>query len=168
MIDVSNLGIDLNSILFYLVNYGLVFAIVYYFFGKTIYTFLQNRQSSIENNIKESELIKKDMKELNEKYEKERELALKNLEQRLKDSDMAIRKKSEEIDNYLEQKKKDLLKKAEEEMKDLKYRALNEVKVDVRDFMTKVILDYLKEHADKKDVETSVTKSFDQFIKKYE
>ncbi len=168
MIDVSSLGLDLNSIIFYLVNYGLVFWIIYHFFGKTINSFLKNRQLAIENNIKESELIKKEMEELKTKYEQEREMALKDLENRIKESDLVISKKSEEINKYLDQRKKDLLRKAEVEIKDLKRKAILEVKVDVTNFISNVIMDYLKKHADKKEVELSVIESFDKFTKKYE
>lgn len=168
MASIANLGLDFNSITFYLVNFGVVFLIIYYFFSKPIQSILSNRQKTIKDNIDEAERMKQELTSLKEKYDKEREQMLIDLDYRIFKSTELIKQKNEDLSMELSRKKSELIKRANAEIDEMKKAALNELRNDITKFISDTISEYLSENTDSKTVSTSIEKSFTKFFMKYE
>lgn len=130
----EKIGINFQSIVIYLVNIGILVAVISYFMTGPLLKVLDQRRKKIKDNLREAELIKeefsserKKLQEQNEalKTEMERSLTLlkKEIEDRRRkeDEELALKKAKmlEEIRTLVEEEKKGILKAAEREALEL-------------------------------------------------
>ena len=71
MDGIGQLGIDGASIIYYLVNYGLILAILGFYVYPKIYTALEKRQKDITNSLDNAHNLKKELAKELEKYHDE-------------------------------------------------------------------------------------------------
>lgn len=126
----GKIGLNLQSLLFYLVNFGVIAFVLARFVWKPVVGFLEERQRTIENNLKESETLKRDFAETVEKQQAKKQEAISEMQADLsqirktaeEDAKALIREGQQERDRIIAQAKiqvdalkRDLLETAEEE-----------------------------------------------------
>jgi F0F1-type ATP synthase membrane subunit b/b' len=71
MDGIGQLGIDIPSIIYYLVNYGVILAILGFYVYPKIYSVLEKRQNDITNSLNNAQKLKKELSKELEKYSNE-------------------------------------------------------------------------------------------------
>jgi len=130
----GKLGIDFNSVVLYLLNFGILFAVVAYLITGPILRMIDQRTKTIKDNLEEAENIKREFLEEKKRADQEKaslktEMSSqmahlkKDLEKQRKDQEeeMNLRKAKmlEEVRTIVEEEKKNILKKAEQQTIDL-------------------------------------------------
>ncbi|MGL5830683.1 MAG: hypothetical protein ACRCZE_00880 [Candidatus Altimarinota bacterium] len=123
------LGIDWQSIIFYLVNFGLLFLLIGKYAVPALLKALDQRRSTIENSIKEANLLKNEFQEKIIQMEKDKEAEkiefmaqLDNMrksmemerKKAIEEMEMARNKMMEAANLEINQRKTEILKEAEE------------------------------------------------------
>lgn len=71
MDGIGQLGIDIPSIIYYLVNYGVILAILGFYVYPKIFAVLEKRQKNIANSLDNAHNLKKELAKELEKYHAE-------------------------------------------------------------------------------------------------
>lgn len=123
------LGIDWQSIIFYLINFGLLFLLIGKYAVPALLKALDQRRATIENSIKEANLLKNEFQEKIIQMEKDKDAEKiefmaqldnmrKNMEMERKkaieEMEMARNKMMEAANSEINQRKTEILKEAEE------------------------------------------------------
>lgn len=130
----AKLGIDINSVIIYLVNFGILLAAVAYFITGPILRVITKRQEEIKQNISEAERIKNEFADEKRKADAEKNALKNDMEQQMSHlkKELDVRRKQqeeemeakkakmlEEVRSIVEQEKSSILQKAEQQTLDL-------------------------------------------------
>jgi F0F1-type ATP synthase membrane subunit b/b' len=76
MDGLGQLGIDIWSILYYLVNYGIILAVLGYYVYPRVYAILEKRESEISRSLDHAQELKNELAKELEKYHAEHKILL--------------------------------------------------------------------------------------------
>ncbi len=159
----SNLGIDLWSILLYTVNMGiLLFVIAKYVVPPTL-RYLDERKSQIQNNLLEADLLKTEMKKQQDAMKKEREEMSQQIQQELQETRKMLEAKRKEAEAEIETKKARMLEEVQaliaKEKADLIHGVQKEMLNTVQRMLAYIVSNELPEEL----IQKSVAKSWEKF-----
>lgn len=166
MNGIGALGIDLNSLLIYLVNFGILFFVVAKFIVNPITKILEQRTKTISDNISEAEKLKSEMaKERKELLEAQKKMKAQ-MNDELKKFEMAMKKKMEEVEKETAEKRQKMIDDAEKAISKRKDAIMSEIKSEVLGAITEVVRATLKGRVSKEVVEDSVVENWKAYAKK--
>lgn len=163
MDKLASLGIDLWSMVLYLLNTGVLLIALTYILYKPINKFLEKRQKDINDSIDEAQ-------RLQEKFESE--LAKSNAER--EKSEAELRDQLSKLQKFTEQKRAELLaemeaargammQKAQAEIDKKKENLIKDAEETIKEIMVKIILDIVEN----KVPENVISESIHSAWKKY-
>ena len=160
-----SLGIDPWSMLFYLINTGILLTVLTYLLYKPVLKFLDDRKQQIIDSIDESKKLQETFEkklEDSEKKRKENEAALKDeLDQLHKFTE----EKRKELVTEMEQTRADMISKAQKEIEDRKAQLIKDAEKDIAALMSRIILDIVENQVPEKVVTDSISSAWKKYSK---
>lgn len=157
------LGINPLSILIYIVNTGLLLAVLTYLLYKPLLKFIDERRKQISDSVDEARLLKE---ELDQKSE-EAASAQAHFEEELKKERENLRKFAEEKRAQLEADmnatRNEMIQKAEADIEARKSSMVKEVEADVLNLMKKIILDIVQHKVPEEVIQSSIQDAWKQY-----
>lgn len=160
-----NLGIDPWSILLYILNTGVVLAVLTYYLYKPILKFIDQRRAQIISNIEEAQNLQKNFEAKLAESEKRRQ----EVETELQEEIVKLQKYTEEKRNQMiaemEQARNDLIQKTNQEITEKKAALIKEAEKEILDIMRKVILGIVEHQIPENVIQQSVESAWKQYVK---
>lgn len=165
MESLARLGIDLNSLLLYAVNFGLIVLAVWYFFSKPILRILDERRNLIDGNIKEAEKLKAEMIKEREKMADEKKKFEEKLESEMKKLHAELADKRKSQDAELELKRAKMLEEVRAVIDEEKKNLQKGVKKEILALVQKMVLHIVANKVPADVVEMSVSEAWKSYNK---
>lgn len=156
MDKLNSLGIDLGSIVFYIINTGILLAVLTYLLYKPVLRAIDKRQTQITDSIEEAEKLKKEFQQQLEESEKKRKEIESDLRQDLANLQKLTEEKKAEMIKEMEAKRVEMLEKAQQEIDQKKENLLKEAEKEVKELMTKIILHIVENKVPQDVIDSSI------------
>ena len=163
MDGLDQLGISLDSILIYLVNYGVLLAVLSYLLYKPINNFTTKRRETIKGQLEQASDIKKEFEQELENLKAEKLLAEKQLQSELKSMKEYISDKKKELLEEIDAKRSQMLEKAQQEIDEAKASMIKEVETDLLKKMSQIILEVLNNKVPAEVITESVSEAWAEY-----
>jgi len=160
-----SLGIDPWRILFYLINTGILLAVLTYLLYKPILKFLDQRKQQIIDSIDESEKLKKTFELKLEESEKKRKEAELELKEELNQLHKFTEEKRKELIAEMDQARNELVQKAQKEIEERKGQIIKEAEKDIAALMTRIILEIVENQVPEDVIRKSINSAWKQYSK---
>jgi len=154
------LGIDPWSILLYLVNFGLLLAILTRFLYKPVLKFLDQRRETVRANLEEAERLKRQLLEERQRSESENRLMAAEATRQVADAKADADAKSRVLMADAEAKREKMMADAEAEIASRKNKMVGEVEREMMQRIEKVAMTVLADKVPAKVVSESVTEAW--------
>lgn len=165
MEGLSNLGIDLKNILFYIVNVGAFVVVLWYFLYDPILNVLNKRQQTISDTIDEANNIKLEFeKKLAEMHNEQLEMQAR-LKSEMDQMEKFIEQRKAELVSEMETEKAALLAKANAEIERRQKDLVKETEKQLLVTIKKIILEIVSHKVPAETIETSVSEAWKQYTK---
>jgi F-type H+-transporting ATPase subunit b len=165
MEGLANLGISLESIVIYVLNYGLLLAVLSYLLYDPIVKFTDKRRETIKGQLEEAEMIKKEFASQLETLKVEKLETEKKLQSELEAMRSFVEEKRKELISEMETERKSMLEKAAQEIAEAKEEMVSEVEVELQKKMSQIILEVISNKVPKEVIAESVTESWSEYKK---
>lgn len=152
----QTLGIDVQGLILYLVNFGLLALVATWLIYKPVLRLLDKRRDTIKGNLEEADKLRNALEEARVKHETDTQHAARKMEQEIAEAKAHAQTKSKELIADAQTQKDDLLKEAKAIIDEMKKRIHGEVEDEVKEKMTKVLLHVLSSKVPEKAVKESV------------
>ncbi|MFA5793158.1 MAG: hypothetical protein WC897_04815 [Candidatus Gracilibacteria bacterium] len=163
MEGLSKLGIDPIAILVYIINTGVLLAVLVYVLYKPVLKFLDERRDKIQSSVDEAVLLKDEL----EKKSAEAKEAEARFEELLKKETENLRKFSEQRRSELEAEmavaRTDMLRKAGEEIEARKNELIKDVEDNILGLIKKIVLDIVRNKVPEEVVAESISDAWKQY-----
>ena len=163
MDGLDQLGISLDSILIYLVNYGVLLAVLSYLLYKPINNFTTKRRETIKGQLEQASDIKKEFEQELEKLKAEKLATEKQLQAELKSMQEYVSDKKRELLEEIDAKRSQMLEKAQQEIDEAKASMIKEVETDLLKKMSKIILEVLNNKVPAEVITESVSEAWSEY-----
>lgn len=160
-----NLGIDPWSILLYLVNTGVVLAVLTHFFYKPILKFIDQRRQQIIDNIEEAQNLQKTFEERLEKSEKQRQAVEAELKEEIEKLQKYTEEKKTQLIAEMEKSRNEMVQKANKEIAERKSALVKEAEKEILVLMRKIILEIVENKIPENVIQESVESAWTQYVK---
>lgn len=165
MDKLASLGIDAWSMLFYLLNTGVVVVGLFHFLYKPILKFIDDRREQIKKNIEEAQRLQKTFEAKsveNEAKQKEVEAALKEEIEKLQKYTEA---KKTQLIAEMDKARTELIQKANKEISDKKDALIKEAEKEILVIMRKIILEIVENKIPENVIQESVDSAWKTYVK---
>ncbi len=166
MQQLSALGIDLTSLIVYLVNFGLIYVIVGKLISKPIIEILEKRKLEIETNLTEANKLREEMVAEKNKFETEKEKIRAEFDLELEKFEASIQEKTRLLDQENQKIREDIIQKAQQEQKQIKENIFKIIQEDLINSYTVIVSKVLKDRASEPVVIESIKNSWENFKSK--
>lgn len=167
MIDLSKLGIDINSLIIYTVNFGIILFFISRYVTKPFTKILDKRILKISTNLDESEKLRKELElQKNDLKLKQEEFQL-NIKNQLLKLDEDIKKRHDESDKLIRERQEMLLETARREIEIEKSQIYSQIQDTVIFEMKKILIEILANKVPEEVIEDSVRSSWSVVTNKY-
>ncbi len=140
-----NLGIDWRGVLMYLVNFGILIAILTKLLYRPITDAVEQRRSIIAQNLNEAEEIKKTFEKEFARKQAEFDDAMKRMEQEVIAAKRSAEERAEEILAEADRKRTKMIQDARVIIGQMKEDIQKDIEQDVRSKIERVVLAILKD-----------------------
>lgn len=140
MEGLSKLGIDLWSILIYVLNTGLLLFILTTVLYKPVLKFLDERRAQIKSSVDEAQNLKVELDKKSAEVEEATEKAEAQLKKEMKNLRKFTEEKRAELTAEMEKARADMLAKAEEDISRRKGEILKDAEVETLGLIKKIVL----------------------------
>jgi len=154
------LGIEPWSILLYLVNFGLLLAVLTRFLYKPVLKFLDERRASVKANLEEAETLKRRLSEERKRSEDEGRLMASEAARQVASAKADADAKSRVLMAEAEAKREKMMAEAETEIAERKSKMMGEVEQEMLRRIEKVAMNVLAEKVPAKVVNESVNEAW--------
>lgn len=165
MDQLSSLGIDPWSMLLYLVNTGVLLAVLSYLLYKPILKFVDQRQKQIKENIEEAQKLQETFEARLAKSEQERAKVEAELKQELDNLHKFTDKKRAELVSEMEATRNEMIQKAQAEIDAKKESIIKEAEAEVKKVMTQIILHIVENKVPEDVIESSISSAWKTYSK---
>ena len=165
MEGLANLGISMESIVIYILNYGLLLAVLSYLLYDPIVKFTDERRETIKSQIEEASLIKQEFAQQLENLKQEKLEAEKTLKSELDSMQSFVADKKKELMSEMETERKKMLEKAAQEIAEAKEYMVSEVEVELQKKMSQIILEVISNKVPKEVIAESITEAWSEYKK---
>ncbi len=144
---IDSFHIDLKLLIAQIINFAIVFSVLFYFVIKPLMKVMDDRSKKIENSLKQSEEIKNKLAKIENDYEAEIKRARKEASIIVKEArELAEKKKNEmvfkakeEIGSIINKEKEGIREQKEKTMKELKREVVDIVLMSLEKILEKRI-----------------------------
>ena len=164
MEQLAGLGITLESIIFYLVNIGLLIGLLTWLLYKPVMNIIDKRQNEITSEIEQAKELQKEFSAKLAEVRKEREEAEANMNSNSLNLESS-RKKRTELIAEMEATRADMMQKAQDEITQRKASILADAESDVKEMMTKIILNIIENQVPEDVIQSSIASGWKQYNK---
>ncbi len=140
MEGLSKLGIDLWSILIYILNTGLLLFVLTYVLYKPILKFLDERRAQIKSSVDEAQNLKVELDKKSIELEEASEKASAQLKKEMENLRKFSEEKRAELTTEMEKARSTMLAKAEEDISRRKAEILKDAEGDTLALIQKIVL----------------------------
>ncbi|KAA0206458.1 hypothetical protein EDM68_02075 [Candidatus Uhrbacteria bacterium] len=161
MSALQNLGIDLWSLVLYLVNFGLLAAVLTKFLYKPLLRTLDKRRETVKKNLDEAEELRKTLAEEREKREAEARLISADAAKQLAAARADAEAKAREVLADAEKKREQMLAETVEEISRRKRMMVAEVEQELLARIETIAMTVLRDKVPAGVVRDSVKESWD-------
>lgn len=165
MDKLASLGIDPWSMLLYLVNTGLLIAVLTYFFYRPLLKLIDDRRKQIKDSIDEAEKLKNEFEATLAKSEAAKEATEAELREELKKLQSYVEKKKAEMVAEMEAARSSMMEKAQKEIDEKKASLLKEAETDVKALMTRIILHIVENQVPEDVIQKSIESAWKSYQK---
>ena len=159
----AKLGIDVNSVIIYLVNFGILLAVISYFVTGPILKVIDKRRETITNNISEAERIKKEFVEEKQKADKEKEALKAQMETELSQLKKELDERRKKQEEALEGKKAKMIADVREVVEAEKAGILKAAEKQTLSLIEKIVMHVVANKVPEKVVKESVSEAWKSF-----
>ncbi len=159
------LGIDWQSIIFYVVNFGILFAIIGKFLVPPIIKMLDKRSETIAHNIHEANKLKNEFQEKMEQMNKEKEEAHLAMMKEMDNLNKTLEKKKAELNEQMQLQKTKLLEDAQKEIDLRKAQLMEEAEAQTLELIKKVVVHIVQNKLPEDLVKQSVKEAWEVYRK---
>jgi F-type H+-transporting ATPase subunit b len=165
MEGLSNLGIDFKNILFYIVNIGILVAVLWYLLYDPIINVLNSRQKTISDTIEEANKIKAEFeKKLAEMQEAQLEMQAQ-LKSEVDQMNKFIEQRKAELISEMEAEKTALLEKANADISRRQAELVKDTEKQLLTVIKKIILEIVNNKVPAETINDSVSEAWKQYTK---
>lgn len=156
MEGLAKLGIDLWSIFLYLLNTGLLLAVLVFLVYKPLLKFLDNRREQIRSSVDEARELKDQLDRSAEEAEKAQAQAEEKLKREMENLRKFTEEKRVQLTAEMESAKAALLAKAEEEIERRKQDILKDAEAATMETIKKIVLHIVQSKVPEEVVTASI------------
>jgi F-type H+-transporting ATPase subunit b len=165
MEGLQNLGIDMWSILLYLVNFGILLAVLTKLLYRPVQDVLTKRQKTISDKISEADKIKSDFEAKLKEMQAEKEKAQAELKAELDRMTAFVSEKKKELTAEMDAEREKMLAKAQEEIASRKDKLVADAEKEILAVMQKIVLEIVQNKVPQNVVEESVDEAWKAYKK---
>lgn len=163
MEKLSALGLDLNSLLIYLVNFGIIYLIISRLISKPIIDILEKRKAEIENNLSEANKIKVELIQEKNNFEIQKQKLREEFNEDLKKFEKSIQEKRKELDEENSKLREEIIQKALSEQKQIKENVFKIIQEDLIKSYSTILNKVLKNDSSPEKINQSILESWNSF-----
>lgn len=160
-----NLGIDWQSILFYLINFGILYVIVAYFAFPKVNGYLENRQQIIKNSLDEANQLKESFQAKLDQINSESEQAKKDLAMEMESLKASLEQERAEMISEIEAKRAKMLEDTNNEIQEKQALLIKESEQKVLKLIQTIVLTIARNKIPEDVVKASVNEAWEQYTK---
>lgn len=163
MEKLSALGLDLNSLIIYLVNFGIIYLIISRLISKPIIDILEKRKAEIENNLSEANKIKSELIQEKNNFEIQKQKLREEFNEDLKKFEKSIQEKRKELDEENTKLREEIIQKALSEQKQIKENVFKIIQEDLIKSYSTILNKVLKNDSSPEKINQSILESWNSF-----
>lgn len=163
MENLGKIGIDLWSIVLYLINYGLLLGVLGYFFYPKLLRVLDERRKTIRDNLASAEQLQQDLLEEVRKHKEEKDRMMKDLQEEKDLMRKSLHEEKNKMIQEMEEKREKMLRETKEEIVFEKKELIKNAEKEILSVMKKVIISVVSHKVPEQIVENSVLESWEKF-----
>lgn len=152
----NSLGIDLTSLIIYLVNFGILYLIISKLLSKPILDLILKRTETIKNNLSEAERLKQEIQKEKEEFESQKKKMREEMNLEMRKFKEALELKNLHIEKEMNEKREKLMDEARIEIKNKKNEIYSEMQDDILLLVSKVVKNFIKEEVSENTIKNSV------------
>lgn len=165
MEGLSNLGIDIQSILFYIINIGLFVLLLWYFLYEPIINILNTRQQKISDTIDEANKIKAEFeKKFNDMTEEQLQVQAR-LKDEVEQMEKFIESQKAKMLEEVEAEKQLILARTAEEIERRKSQLISDAEKQLLIIIQKIVLEIVQNKVPSETIQTSVQEAWTKYKK---
>jgi F-type H+-transporting ATPase subunit b len=161
----AKLGIDLNNILIYLVNFGILFGVIAYFVTGPVLKMLEKRRDTIRDNLEKAEAIKREFMEEKQKADAERMAMKTEMSNQLSEMKKELEDRRKEQEEALATRKAKMLEEVRVLVEDEKGKILKKAEQQTLDLIAKVVMHIVSNKIPQEVVKESVSEAWKTYNK---
>lgn len=159
----SNLGIDLWSILLYAVNMGILLFVIAKYVVPPLLRHLDERKNQIQTNLQEADHLKTEMQKQQERMHKEREEMSHKIQQELEETRKMLDAKKKEAEAEIELKKARMIEEVQAVMATEKANLIQGVQKEMLNTVQRMLAYIVSNEIPAETIKSSVEKSWEKF-----
>jgi F0F1-type ATP synthase membrane subunit b/b' len=160
MENLAKIGIDFWSIILYIINYGLLLAVLSYFLYPKLRTTISNRKLTIKKNLEDAETLRKKLEDHVEKSDLEKAKLIHEVNEQRETAKKELKEAKVKLVSEMEAKRSKMLEEARAVIVEQKNLIITEAEKDVLVIIKSVILDILSNNVPEEAIENSIKKSW--------
>lgn len=163
----AKLGIEPASILFYIVNIGILLAVIAFFVTKPLLKILDERRAKISGSLAKADALTREFEEKYATVKAETESMRKSFLEEAEQLKRSLNDERKEMYQKIGADREMLMTQAKKEIEQIKQQTLAQMEQDVTRMMKQIILTIMKESLDDAAIEKSVQGSWQKFTSQY-
>lgn len=157
----AKIGVDGWSVVLYLINYGLLFAILGWFLYKPIRKAMDSRKDTIQKSMRSAETLQSEMEAMMKEQTLARETSLAEMQAEKKALEKMLEEKRQTLLAEMEQERTTLLQQTHDQIDQEKDRVMHDVETRIVELVKKALFSVLSYHVPENVVQESVKKAWD-------
>ncbi len=162
----AQLGIDFRSILIYIINFGLLYGVLYYLAFKPLLGFIDTRRNKIATEIDQANALKEGFEKQIGLLEKEKEAVRADLQEQMQKMEALLDKKRAEMVAKMEAEREEMLAKTSAEITEHKDRMVAEVEKQLLSLMQKIVLEIVHHKVPEDVIQASINEAWKTHYRK--
>lgn len=150
------LGIDWQSIIFYIINFGILFAIIGKYFVPPILSILDKRREAIEGSLHEAEKLKKEFQNKMLEIESEKSEVQQRMMKEMDNLAKTLEKKKAEMTAELQAQRQKMMDDAQREIELRKSQIVKDAEAQTVELIKKMVMYIVQNKLPQELVEQSV------------
>lgn len=165
MEGLSNLGIDLKSILFYIINIGFLIVVLWYLLYDPILNVLSKRQKTISDTIDEANKLKTQFEKEIVEMDRKQQAAQAELKSELEKMEQFIEKRKTQLTAEMEEERLKMLDKATKEIEKRKAELISTAEKQLLEIIKKIVLEIVHNKVPADVIQGSVSEAWVKYKK---
>lgn len=152
----NSLGIDLTSLLIYLVNFGILYLIISKLLSKPILDLILKRTETIKNNLTEAERLKLEIQKEKEEFENQKKKMREEMNLEMRKFKDALEVKNLELEKENQERREKMVADARKEIQAKKDDIYSEMQDEILLVVSTVVKKLIKEEVSETSIKNSV------------